>query len=455
MGFNFSGLDKKIKSTKIEIDVNKDEGLVQLANALDWNEIVNMIIGDLKTTTKKLLWWLGRKLVLRIHLGIFILQTYTKLTDRGIENAVRHNALYQVFCGKSIVKKWHCPDHTKIEKFRNRIKPETQQKIVSYIAKLASDRGFADPSKMDIDSTVQEANMTYPSDAKLLTKLGCMCKKVVDYFKNMNITGIFNNIDLDIKKIKKISKDYFFLAKNTKKEKRNDAFKNLYNIVKKETKNIIEICRLHIGENILKKLPWNIKRTVEQIKTHAKKYLDDVDYFIKNQTMKSGKILSFHLHDVACIVKGKIGKDKEFGRVFQIGRLGGNYLIVLQSTSVRQEDKKSLIPMVNEHEIIFGEKILKSCGSDKGYYSTCNVKALENRIEELAIQIPGNVKKQIDINQELINRRAGIEPLIGHVKKYGLEKSKMKSDESTLASGYRAVLGFNLNQLTRDLIKSG
>lgn len=56
------------------------------------------------------------------------------------------------------------------------------------------------------------------------------------------------------------------------------------------------------------------------------------------------------------------------------------------------------------------------------------------------------------IRQLLHNRRAGIEPLIGHTKHGGqMGRSRMKSDETTKSAGYTAVLGFNLRQLARNL----
>ena len=168
MSIDYTGIKDRLKTINIVIKVSDDNPLIKLANVFNWNKIADIVIDDLKNSTPKLFWWLGRKLMLRIHLGIFLLQSFNKLTDRGIEDAVRYNALYQVFCGRSIIPNWHCPDHTKIEKFRNRIKPETQQKLIAYIVQLAKVNGFADPTKMDVDSTVQEANMTYPSDGRLL-----------------------------------------------------------------------------------------------------------------------------------------------------------------------------------------------------------------------------------------------------------------------------------------------
>ncbi len=52
-----------------------------------------------------------------------------------------------------------------------------------------------------------------------------------------------------------------------------------------------------------------------------------------------------------------------------------------------------------------------------------------------------------------MDRRSGIEPLIGHAKQGGqLGQSRMKRDETTLAAGYGAIGGFNLRQLVRHLL---
>ncbi len=53
--------------------------------------------------------------------------------------------------------------------------------------------------------------------------------------------------------------------------------------------------------------------------------------------------------------------------------------------------------------------------------------------------------------QALYNRRAAIEPCIGHLKTRGLGRSRMKSDLGDLISGYRSALSWNLSLLMRDL----
>ncbi len=128
-------------------------------------------------------------------------------------------------------------------------------------------------------------------------------------------------------------------------------------------------------------------------------------------------------------------------------------MIPLTNTDLRMNDKKSFIPVLKEHSAIFGKGILQSVATDKGYYSKINVKfSLQNSIETDGIQHPGNIKKiAIDPEQvrALRNRRSGIEPLIAHVKDFGLRKSKMRSDAATLSAGYRAFIGFNGNQIMR------
>ena len=63
---------------------------------------------------------------------------------------------------------------------------------------------------------------------------------------------------------------------------------------------------------------------------------------------------------------------------------------------------------------------------------------------------------EAEVRARFADRRAGIEPLIGHAKQGGqLGQSRMKTDETTLAAGYSAIGGFNLRQLIRHLLGKG
>jgi len=87
--------------------------------------------------------------------------------------------------------------------------------------------------------------------------------------------------------------------------------------------------------------------------------------------------------------------------------------------------------------------------------SAKNQRALTSRKIVSGLQRPANIKSRQgvprpEVQERLRNRRAGIEPLIGHAKHGGqLGRSRMKSDAATLAAGYASILGFNLRQVIK------
>lgn len=455
MSLHLSGGDIVVEPGDVSIKVAPAHPLIKLANALPWALLIHIAAGDLKRTTQKGMWWTGRRISVRMHLAAYLLQKIYNLTDRQIEYGIKDNAAFQLFCGAGIVAHWRAPDHTKIAAFRGRLSPETQRALANETAKIAVAFGFADPSETDFDSTVQEANIAYPSDANLMTKLAGLGKKVIDYMKVKTRHFLPADIAMSLKMVKEKARAYFFMSKNSPIEKRRAVFKDLHRTVKQQLRPVIAICDA-LDPGRLARMPWNIRDAVTRIKTHAWRYLLDVGHFTRAHTIKAGKILSFHAQSVACIRKGKVGKENEFGRVFQLGRLKGNFLFVLASTSLRMEDKQSFVSLLDEHAALFGQGTLKSVSADKGYWSTKNNRELSKRsIQEMGLQHPANVKiprniSSLETQERLRNRRAGIEPLIGRAKHGGqLGKSRMRSDQATLAAGYGSVLGFNLRQLSR------
>ena len=258
-----------------------------------------------------------------------------------------------------------------------------------------------------------------------------------------------------MKAVKAKARAYFFMPKNSGIDRRRQVFKELHRFVKQQLRPVVAVCDA-LDPKRLGSLPWNIRRAAVQIRAQAWRYLLDVGHFTRTHTIKAGKVLAFHAQAVTCIKKGKIGKENEFGRVFQLGRIKGNFLYVLASTSLRMEDKQSLTPMLVEHANLFGNGTLKSASADKGYWSAKNQRELiECGVTESGLQRPTNIRSRCGvpspaIQERLRNRRAGIEPLIGHAKHGGqLGKSRMKSDAATLAAGYASVLGFNLRQVIK------
>ena len=130
-------------------------------------------------------------------------------------------------------------------------------------------------------------------------------------------------------------------------------------------------------------MPWNIRRALDQVNEHCSNLFLHVASFLCRGVVVPDKALSFHAQAVSCFNKGKAAKGSQFGRAFQLGRIGGNFLLVGACTSIRMEDKASVRPMIEAHQGLFGQGVLQSFGTDKGYYSRSQsqVSALGGRAE--------------------------------------------------------------------------
>ncbi len=453
-----SGLSSPCRLQPVTIAVAPTHPLIQLAQVIPWQALAQLVLPDLQHTTTKGKWWVGRKLQLRIHLGAFLLQWLYNLTDRQVEWGIKDNAAYQLFCGWGVVDQWHCPDHTKIEEFRSRLTPETQRQVTNAIVFWATQLGFADPTKMDIDSTVQEANIAYPSDAHLMVKLTLLAGKVWRYLKeHLSFFADFTPT-VDVKAVKAKAKAYFFGARKNG-EQANAALLELWQEAFSQVSPVTKYLDGLLDYDV-QRLPWNIQQALYQVQEHSSNLFLHIASFICQGVMVRDKALSLYAKAVRCFNKGKLSKGLQFGRAFQLGRIGGNFLLVGLCTSIRMEDKSSVRPMVTEHQHLLGQDTLESLGTDKGYYSEANRRYLESLagLEEFCLPKPGldsgdKSPEDVAIQARLMDRRSGIEPLIGHAKQGGqLGKSRMKHDETTLAAGYGSIGGFNLRQLIRHLL---
>jgi transposase, IS5 family len=458
MSICFSGLDTPCDVHPVTIDVSPTHPLMQLAQVIPWQALTAMVLHDLKRTTAKGKWWLGRKLTLRIHLGAFLLQWLYHLTDRQVEWAIKDNAAYQLFCGRGLVDPWHAPDHTKIETFRSRLSPETQRQAANAVAVWATQLGFADPAAMDIDSTVQEANIAYPSDAHLMVKMTLLVNKVWMYMKQ-NVSSCADFMPcVDVKAVKAKARAYLFRDRQ-EPDHAKTMFQELWHEAFAQISHVRTYFDVLLDYDI-QRMPWTIRRALDQVNEHCSNLFLHVASFMCRGVVIPDKALSFHARAVSCFNKGKAAHALEFGRAFQLGRIGGNFLVVGTCTSIRMEDKASVRPMVEEHQGLFGQGMLQSLGTDKGYYSRTNSTYLHTvaGLKELGLQQPGLdigglTESEAETCTRLADRRAGIEPLIGHAKQGGqLGQSRMKTDDTTLAAGYSAIGGFNLRQLIRHLL---
>jgi len=279
---------------------------------LNWEELGDMILPDLKKSTSRRQWWLGRKLKLRSHLGVFLLQQLLNETDRGMEQQLRDNVIYAVFCGKTLVQNWKVPDHTKIEEFRSRLSPETQCALSNAIVKLASQKGFANPA----DSTVQTPDMQFPATVNLLVKAAFVGRRVQKILMKFKLPPI---PEIDMKKIKGIAKQHYFEKSKAIKQKveaRKQALAKLWGVVSEAIQPVIRFARTLDEPFILESLPKRDKKLLRNFIQKAPALISELFERCYGHIPQSSKVFSFHRNQVDCFNKNKHHKGLEFGRQF-------------------------------------------------------------------------------------------------------------------------------------------
>lgn len=454
MSLDVNGFTNIMEGGEVVIKINTDHKLLKLARQMPWNEMLQLIIPDLQRTEKKH-WWMGRPLRVRIHLGVYILQQMCNLTDRAAEQQVRDNAAFRLFCGYGLLSQWHAPDHTKIEAFRSRIRSETQCRLANLISQHAVKLGYANPAELDIDSTIQEANIAYPALGNLLVKVAILASTVAKGLNTLCHEGR-EKYRVGLTHIKQVALNYFNLKRKkattqvlklTQQQLWRDVYKDVFPILN----NLY-----HLSDNLQSKINRSLKRAVEILKTRGAMLLHNAHSHLFEE-ISNTSIISLHAQEVACFNKGKLNKGLQFRRAFQLGRIGGNFLMVGQCSSVYMPDAQSLPCMLRLHQSLFGEGVLKSLATDKGYYAYENEQLLiKSSVDDIQLPRPERTLNAPppttpwSVRKALHDRRAGIEPLIGHTKHGGqMGKSRMKSDNTTKSAGYAAVLGLNLRQLSR------
>lgn len=367
------------------------------------------------------------------------------LDEYSLLEGLNHNAAWQIFCGRQHSDNWKLPDRSRVVRFRQRLEPETHRKLANALAVHAVKLGLASPESLDVDSTIQKANITPPTAGKFLLKLTEHTAKIAQHFGLM--------LDKKKRSLKQLFCRYSFTAK-TRPEQRKDLLiqygNEVYDFMCEVFGTLESLPQEH-------KIPWNIKKSMMQLKHKSSTIFNQIALWVMVQKFPQDTVKSLHLNQVECFNKGH---DKAvFGRAYQLGRMGGNFMIVGECDSIRMEDGEALPAMMECHESLFGKGSLQSIAADKKYHTVHNLKDLESKnIAEVGIGIPRsnkktwNVMSSIEIRKKLRKRRAGIEPMIGHLKHKGqMGRSRMKTDRTTLASGYSAVLGLNLRQLLKQL----
>ena len=152
--------------SSLEDMLSHEHLLFQLSNKINWESFENAF-SPLYCSTN------GRPAhPIRLMCGLLILKHLRNVSDEMVVFQWSENAYYQYFCGGlEFMPKQPC-DASELVHFRNRIGEEGMELILAESIRVNTDHDNEDHfDTAFIDSTVQEKNITYPTDAKLHKKI--------------------------------------------------------------------------------------------------------------------------------------------------------------------------------------------------------------------------------------------------------------------------------------------
>ncbi|WP_277631833.1 IS5 family transposase [Avrilella dinanensis] len=364
---------------------------------------------------------------IRFMVGCLLLKHLYNLGDETLASAWIMNPYMQYFCGRVFFEHRFPCDPSNFVHFRKRIGEKGIEKIFAYSVKMHNPKMTTSNFVLS-DTTVQENNTTFPTDAKL-------CKKVIDYCNKVaEKEGIKQR-----QRYTKVSKQLVRNTYNGKHPKRTKQAKKSQRHLKT------------IALRLIRELERNFNEEQKEI------YREKLALYTKTVTQKrndSNKIYSIHKPFTRCIAKGKAHKQYEFGNkvgLITTANRGKKIILAIKAFLQTPYDGHTIEPLLEQMESN-QQKLPKELVYDRGGKGKSKIKGIK-------ISIPGTPKKSDTAYQKQTKRkkfrtRAAIEPIIGHLKTdFRMAQNYFLGESGPQINAFMAATAWNLKKMMEILKK--
>jgi len=343
------------------------------------------------------------------------------LGDETVLERYLENPYWQHFCGEVYFQYTFPFDPSDFVHFRHRIGPEGMKKIFKQSIDLF-DKDFIrrEVKEVRVDTTVQEKNITFPTDRKLTEKVIEQCKRIAEK------EGILLKRTYG-REIRKLKHQLRFARKPKNMKQHRKAQVRLRRIAFKIYRDVV---------SQLNPIPASYMKTF------------DVLYRVLTQQREdTNKIYSIHEPEVLCISKGKEHKQYEFGNKSSFAYTRASGIIVgAMAVEGNAYDGHTLQPQLEQVAELTGGKIKKAI-VDKGYKVKGGIPSIDIVMPKILKKESRYLKKK---REERCRSRAGIEALISHLKyDHRMIRNYLKGTAGDKTNTLLAAAAYNMKKWMR------
>ena len=322
---------------------------------------------------------------IRLMVSLLILKYVRNLSDENLVEQWAENIYFQYFSGEQYFRSEIPCVPTELVAFRQRIGAEGMELILQQSIHVNEPPQDGNAGiVVSVDTTVQEKNITYPTDDKLYKKIIKKCWVISDK----------EGIDL--------RQSYTQTVKKLGHLQRFRSRKYGGKTARKADKKI-KIIAGRLVRELARKLPLErLGSYLPMLKLYQR--------VLSQQRGDSNKIYSLHEPDVKCYSKGKEHKKYEFGsKASLILDQHTGIIMGALNFSETMHDSKTLPAVLEQYERLNGKEA-KEVYADRGYRGMKHYKST-------VIYVPTPNKNISKEQRRRHSKRAAIEPIIGHLKR--------------------------------------
>ena len=406
-------------STPLEKICDESHPLVKLGRSIEW-ELFDSQFGSLFHES------LGRPSTrTRLIVGLHFLKAMYNESDESVVMKWVENPYWQHFCGELNFQHRFPIDPTTLNKWRKKIKADGFEDLFKETIATGIKTGTItkkDFAKVNVDTTVQEKAITFPTDAKLYYK---MREKLVKAAAELGI---------------KLRRTYQKSAKSSL------IMQGRYRYARQMKRANREVRALRV---MMGRVMRDLGRKIQgiQVSERLKNLLDLCERLFIQKRNDQNKIYSLHCPEVECIAKGKAHKKYEFGcKVGFVTSSRGNFVLGAKAFHGNPYDGHTLTRSLDQVKKLLPQNVkLESAYVDRGYKG--------HGVTDVSVFMDQKKKKsETKSFRKWLKRRAAIEPLIGHMKNDGgAKKNHLLGTEGDAINALMMAIGFNLRKILSEV----